>query len=92
MKRWIIHIHRIAKETNPSFAGEVREYYYGKGWRLLHSAFEPHLSAEELKPYFVRKYGFTNHTVAIAGLKSHMKHHDEYWDDTFELIELDVRE
>lgn len=94
MKRWIIKVHSVAKKDNPSFAGEVRDYYYGKGEELLHRIEQTNLKVEELNPLLIKDYGFIRKSGASRALNVYRDwrngYPEKYWDETQELIEVEV--
>lgn len=85
---FIIKKHYEATETNKNFAGEVRDYYEGKGGHTLgHDDFPCQ--------WEINNYGYTTKSGAARGLKAAIELAEwetkqGHWTVTAELIEVNV--
>ena len=84
---YIIKIHYEATKDNPNFAGEIHDWYTGKGGE--------HLSAKDEFPttYFIQNYGYKTLAAARRGLKAAKELADwetkkGYWIVTVEIIKV----
>lgn len=61
--KYIIKQHYEATEKNTNFAGEVIDYYTGKGHTAIGKNAMP-------IPYYIENYGFSTKAAAMRALKS----------------------
>lgn len=85
MKKFIIKQHYEATEKNTNFAGEVIDYYTGKGYSALGKNEFP-------IRYYIENYGFSTKAAAMRALKAIIagnKQEESYgfWKVTSTLVE-----
>lgn len=95
MKRWIIHMVYVAKDTNPNFAGEVHHLWYGKQDELLHNIDNVNLGVSDLSPYLIHEYGFKSKGGASKALSAYKAYRnanpEKFWDvPVMELKEVEI--
>ena len=80
--RYIIKVTATATSDNPSFAGEVKTYYYGKDQFMISYRVEP---VNALSEYLVTEYGYKRRCDAVKASK--FWDNAKYWDYVTEIIE-----
>lgn len=66
--RYLIKVTATAKPNNPSYAGAVITYYYGRNQQLLgshHEKFTAHIELD-LIPYLIDRYGYRTRSTKKA--------------------------
>lgn len=77
--RYIIKVTATATSDNPSFAGDVQTYYYGKDQFIISYRAEP------VSEYLVTEYGYKRRCDAVKASK--FWDNAKYWDYVTEIIE-----
>lgn len=83
---YIIKTHYEATANNPNFAGETRDYYYGKARHLIGSDNFP-------TNFSIKNYGYATLSAAKRGLKkaielANWETEKGYWSVTVDLVEV----
>ena len=92
IRYFFVKVVSTATETNPTYAGKVRTYIYGKGEELLFCDHkDPWMKKDNLDSfYFINNYGYKYESHAKRAYSYKHPTHNANWNDSVEIVSVDV--
>lgn len=92
IRYYFVKIVATATAENPTRAGEVTTYIYGKEETLMScDSKDPWFKKDNFDSfYFIREYGYKHESHAKRAYVYKNPTHNEYWNETVEIVSVDV--
>ena len=87
MKKYLVKEVSTGTSVNPSFPGEVRVSWNGKGNEFY---FEDEVAFAGFFDYFLREYGYNTEAAARRNWSYRNPENTRYWSSTVEICEFDA--
>ena len=92
IRYYFVKVVATATAENPTRAGEVITYIYGKAEELMFCDSNDAWMKRDVfdSYYFIREYGYTREDYAKRAYSYKHPTHDANWNDTVEIVSVDV--